>query len=137
MELRSHEASQLVRVHDSISKTSNWIVGGIYQENYNWNFFVKSVFQLFFPMRTQQLATFYFLKENIHIFLQSNKHSQKRIPLRNQQNYYLTLPSSLSSSDLVTFSIFLRLSSFELAVENMMVLRSGTSSLNLLVAFSL
>ena len=75
-------------------------------------------------------------RKHSYFFLQSNKHSQKRIPLRNQQNSYLTLPSSLNSSGLVTFSIFC-VSSFELAVENMMVLRLGTSSLNLLVAFSL
>ena len=101
-------------------------------------FLAKISFSTIFSMRTREMETFYFVKENIHIFVwQSNKHSHRRIPLRNQQNSYLTLPSSLNSSGLVTFFIFLCLSSFELAAENVMVLTSGTSSLNLLVAFSL
>ena len=101
-------------------------------------FLAKISFSTIFSMRTREMETFYFVKENIHIFVwQSNKHSHRRIPLRNQQNSYLTLPSSLNSSGLVTFFIFLCLSSFELAAENVMVLTSGTSSQNLLVAFSL
>ena len=112
------------------------IVGGICQKNYKWNFFVKSVFQLIFNDNTSNV-NFLFCQRKHFFFLQSNKHSQRRIPLRNQQNSYLTLPFSLNSSGLVTVFIFLHLSSFELAAENVMVLTSGTSSLNLLVAFSL
>ena len=102
-------------------------------------FLGKISFSTIFSMRTQEMETLYFVKKNRSYFFvwQSNKHSHRRIPLRNHQNSYLTLPSSLNSSGLVTFFIFLCLSSFELAAENVMLLTSGTSSLNLLVAFSL
>ena len=101
-------------------------------------FFVKSVFKHNFQLehiKCKLLCSQ--TKHSYSIFLQSNKHSQGyTIQLRNQQESYFTLPSSLNSSTSVIFFIFLRLSSFEQVAVDVMVLTSGTSSLNLIAGSS-
>ena len=89
-------------------------------------------------MRTQQMETFYFVKENIHIFLAKQQALTQKDPIKESGKFLFDIAFFTKFIWFGSFfHFFLRLSSFELAAEHVMVLRSGTSSLNLSVAFSL